>query len=153
MTRTTTSLALTLGLLVSLVSLPSPALGQAPRPFRADTGIVTPGPNQILRITVATGAGNDALTLRFRRTNYLEGACGGGVCKHTVASQATSAPITLTNGEGATFDIAPGSSSAVRGLVAGNLIGTDRSVVVKAVIIDTTTGAQVDSVLIALLLP
>jgi hypothetical protein len=60
--------------------------------FRADTGVITLGPNQSLRITVANGL--DQATVRFRRLEYLPGLCDSAGCKHTISSQTLSAPMT-----------------------------------------------------------
>jgi hypothetical protein len=70
-----------------------------------DSGIVTLGPNQRLRITVVgTGGATDA-TVRFRQTTYSDGVCDAGVCTHAVVSQTTSAPTVLSQGEGASIEV------------------------------------------------
>jgi hypothetical protein len=140
------SLLLTVSVLLTLVSFPSPALGQQPKRFRADTGIIIPGPHRILRITV-TGIGNTILTVRFRQMEYMQDPCNSTeVCKLTVSSQTTSAPITLAPGEAASLDLL--ATTFGRGIVLSN--SPDARVTVH--IIDTATG-QVDSVLVGLLLP
>jgi hypothetical protein len=142
----TLSLVLTVCVLLSLVSLPSSASGQQPRRFTADTGIITPGPNQITRITVI-GMGDTTLTVRFRQMEYMQDICNSnGVCKLTVSSRTTSAPITLAPGEAASLDLV--ATTYGRGIVLSN--SQDARVTVH--IIDTATG-QVESILIALLLP
>ena len=138
--------------LVSLTSSDSTAKAQQQNRFKADTGIVTLGPNQILRIVVDPTDPSENTFLRFRQMGYMQSTCSGGVCKLAVASQNTSAPITLMPGETATFDIPSsflgGVSVAVRGVVESN----NRDVRVNAMIIDNATG-EVLSVLIALIIP
>ena len=142
----TSSLVLTLSLLLSLVWFPSPASGQQPQRFRADTGIIIPGPHQKLRVTVV-GMGTTILTVRFRQIEYVQDTCNSdAVCKLTASSQTTSDPITLVPGEAASLDLI--ASTYGRGIVLSDT--QDARVTVQ--IIDTTTG-QVNSVLVALLLP
>ena len=144
--RITISIALALSVaLLSLMSSDSTAKAQ-PGGLRriADTGIVTLGPNQILRLTVVgTGFGNNPDNLCFRRVDYGEGTCNAdGVCKHAISSQIESAPITLMRGEGASIDfrqcIFP-LCGGVRGVVLSN----SRNVRVRASIIDNITGKVV----------
>lgn len=91
--------------------------------------------------------GTTTLTVRFRQMEYMQDTCNSdAVCKLTVSSQITSAPITLAPGEAASFELI--ASTYGRGIVLSDT--QDARVTVQ--IIDTTTG-QVNSVLIALLLP
>lgn len=139
-------LVVTLSVLLSLVSLPATAQGAPPQSFRFETGLIIPGPHQILRITVV-GMGTTILTVRFRQMEYVQDLCNpSGVCKLAISSQSTSAPITLAPGEGASLNLTAGTYG--RGIVLSN--SQDARVTVQ--IIDTTTG-QVNSVLIALLVP
>lgn len=105
-----------------------------------DTGTVTVGPNQLLRITVINGANksdNDkGIRVGFRRLEYTQGPCSGGVCVHTVASQNATDPLTLAPGEAASFDI-PNTAFGVRGIV----LSSSQNVRVTALIIDTATGS------------
>lgn len=122
--KVTLSLALTLSVvLLSLMSSDSANAQQPPQRFRFDTGLIIPGPH-ILRITVATGSGNDKLTVvRFGRMEYTQGTCDSGVCKHVVSSQTLTDRIMLAPGEGATFDLTDGTSNTilgVRGTVQSN---------------------------------
>jgi hypothetical protein len=144
--------ALVLGaVLLSLTSSDSMAQ-QGRRRFSADSGIVTLGPNQKLRVAISGDFDGDAdvdvADFVFRRIGYIE---QDNI--YRVASQATTDPIRLTQGGGASIDINQGEFDAVRCVVSGNLIGTDaRSARVTVQVINRTTN-QVDSVLIALLLP
>ena len=120
--------------------------------FTADTGVVTLGPNQMLRLTINGGAGNDAITVRLRRMEYSQNACSGGVCKLAVASQSTSAPVTLMPGEAASFEIDPAPNGelqrAVRGVILGR--GLTKDLTGTLLIIDKTTG-QVNSIIAILI--
>ncbi len=140
--RITLSIALVLSVvLVSLMSSDRAAKAQPGGMKRiADTGIITLGPNRILRLTVVgTGFGNNPDNLCAIRIGYGEGTCNAdGVCKHAIASQIESAPITLMRGEGASFDI-PSTAFGVRGVVLSN----NRNTRVTATIIDDTTGEAV----------
>src|SRR5688500_3429141 len=119
-------LALVSVLLLSLMSSHStPNARQRPQRFRADLGLIIPGPHQILRITVAAGSGDDRITsVRFRRMEYMPATCdSAGVCKHVLSSQTITDPIMLAPGEAALFDITDGTSNTilrVRGVVESN---------------------------------
>jgi hypothetical protein len=149
--RITLSIALVLSvILVALMSSDSRVGAQNQIRIVADTGLITLGSNQVLRVIMKDGS--NSITLEnyvFRRIEYSQGACTGGICKHTISSQTTSDPITPMPGEAISFS------------VQGNQIGTDgvrivvlsnsRNVRANAMIIDEATG-QVES-LLALLLP
>jgi hypothetical protein len=132
------SIALILSvILVSMISSDSTALAQQPQRFTADTGMVTLGPNQVLRVTVATGDinGEDSVNVRLRWIEYTQGVCNsGGVCKHAIESQNTSAPITLAPGEVVSFDHI-GNFNFLRAVVLGNR----RKLRVNMIVFDTST--------------
>jgi hypothetical protein len=133
--RMTLILALTASLLLTLVVF-SIAQGQTGRKPVADTGVIPLGPNQLLRLTVAAGDVNgDGSVVQFRQVGYMQASCNGGVCKHTVVSQSTSAPVTLMLGEAASIDILS-NSFGVRAMVLSN----NQNVRVNAMIVDATTG-------------
>jgi hypothetical protein len=123
MNRLTLSVALVGLILLSLMASDSTAKAQQAREkFTVDTGLIVPGPHQILRITVAGGSGNDKLTfVRFRRIEYTPGPCNGdGVCQDVISSQTITNRISLAPGEAAVFDVTDGSSNTtlrVRGVV------------------------------------
>ena len=134
-------------LVVSLVLLTT---AQAQNQLRAvaDTGIITIGPNQILRISGDGVDQDDVVTFRFRRIGYQTATEAPGITKYTVISNTITNPIMTTGMEGVA-------------IVQGNLIGTDAvrvvvmsnrpNVRVNAALIDAATGNT--QVLIALLLP
>ncbi len=149
--RITLSIALALSIaLVALTSFDSKAQTQNQIRVVADTGIITLGPNQMLRMAVMKDGSNN-MTLEnyaFRRIEYAPGICSGGVCKQTIASQNISDTITLMTGEAASTDITPlPNSSAVRVVVLSN----NPNPRINALIIDTVTG-QVDSLLLDVIL-
>lgn len=123
--------------LVLSLCLAATSYGQR-KMFVVDTGMVTLGPNQILRISGDGVDQDDAIQVRFRRIQYSQGPCNGGVCKHSISFQITSPPTTLTQGETATIDI-PNNAFGVRAAVLSN----SPEIRVTAQIIDQTTGAIV----------
>src|SRR5204862_7459876 len=94
--KMTFSLTLTLSLLLSLIGFAETVQGQQRLKPVDDTGLITLGTNEMLRLTVATGDVNgDAITVQFRQATYTPAGCNAGVCKHTIVSQSTSATVTL----------------------------------------------------------
>jgi len=133
--KMTFSLTLTLSLLLSLVSLPSTAQA-APKRFRADSRVITLGAAQILRITVAGNAGNDAIKVRLRWMQYAAQGCSGmpPVCRHIVVNQGTTPPETLGPDDALSFDL-QGMGDGVRVVVESN----SPNVRVLGVVFDTST--------------
>jgi hypothetical protein len=132
--QTTISLILGMSMLLSLLSLPSTTSAQAGRRPVADTGVVSLGPNQVLRVTGDwNGDGSD--TIQFRQLSYATVGCSDGVCKHMVASQSTSAPVMLMPGEAASLELLS-YGWGVRAVVYSE----HPNVHVNATIVDTTTG-------------
>lgn len=115
------------------------AEAQGNRRLTADTGVITLGPNQILRATVNLISGNNNAGVQFRRIGYGQQSCsGGGVCQHVITSPGPGGgPHIVAPNEAVWLDIdqTPGES-AVRALVISN-----RPVQVNAQIIDTLSGA------------
>lgn len=151
--RITLSLMLALSLLLSLMNSDSAAQTQKGKRVRFDTGIITLGPDQLLRVALAGDFNPDADVdgsdfLVFKRMAYIE---QGNI--YGLASDVATSPIRLAQGEAASIDINQGVFNAVRCVVIGNFRATDpRNARVTVQIINRTTN-QVDSVLIALLLP
>lgn len=147
--RIISSIALALSVvLLSLTSSDSTANAARTRRFVADTGMITLGPNQMLRVTVVP-ASEENLTFNYNRITYAEGTCDGGVCKHSISSQTTTDPIRLVPGEAASMDIARTPSSfGVRGKVV--LLNASSpnvpTVPLNASIIDTDTGKEGGSI-------
>ena len=137
--KTTFSIALVLTFaLLSLMSSDSRAQSSKQK-FFFDTGIMSPGPHESIRLTVNAGAGSDTITVRFMETDYMKGPCDGSLCKYTVKSENTSAPLMLAPGEGASLDLTcedPFPAAFARGVVMSN----SRNTQVTVQIIDTLTG-------------
>ena len=151
-TFTVVFIAITCGILLSLPNSHSTAA--APRVLTADSGAITLGPGQKLRITVNGQGGNDALTVRFRRMSYSRvGPDINGVMKYTLAAEDTSAPITVTENEAVWVDIDRTAYDAVRGvvIVRGYTGATTVNSGITFQIINAN--GEVQSILIALLLP
>ena len=146
--RITLSIALALSLiLISLTSSDSTAKAQNQLRVVADTGIITLGPNQVLRIT-ATGDGQvlgNLLTIRFRQIEYAqESNCNGNeACKLNVIAQATSNPIRLAPGEAASQELV--ATTYGRGMILSN----SSRVRATAMIIDTVTGKTTSQIIMA----
>jgi len=109
-----------------------------PRTYIADTGMITLGPNEFLRMTVVAARSRQPTSLTVTFTGQVtESVCNGGVCTHTVTSEYTTAPVTLMQGQAASHDIVPTpGASAVRAVVTGN----SPDMLVNGLIIDGTTG-------------
>ncbi len=109
----------------------------------ADTGMVTLGPNQELRLSILSGTptANGSFNFRIRRMSYTQESCTGGVCKQNIETQTTSEVITVIPGEAVSIDfrrcIAPLCSGV---FVRGVILSDSRDVRVNAMIIDTATG-------------
>jgi len=118
----------------------TPVALAAPTPF-AQTGVVPLGPNQVLRLTVNLGGGNDTISVTFITAVY-SGTVNGGIWKTTNISQTTSGPVAVLPSEAASIDIAPTNGIAVRGLV----FCSNPNVKVTGEIINAATG-EVQSII------
>lgn len=136
--RPTLSIALALSVvIVALMSSYSTVIAQqGGRRTVADTGTLTLGPNEVLRLSInpKDGTFTGTIVVRFRRMEYSPGSCNGGICKHVVVSQTTSDSITLGSGEAASFDI-QNTAFGVRGVV----LSSNPNVEVRGVVFDTST--------------
>lgn len=149
---TVVSIVLTCSILWSLPNSNSTAA--APRILTADTGILTLGAGQKLRLTINGQGGNDSLSVRFRRMSYSTvGPDIHGVWKYSLTAQDTSSPLTVSGSEGASVEIDQGGFDAVRGIVIVN--GYTGTTAVNNGILCQIINAngEVQSILIALLLP
>jgi hypothetical protein len=138
--RITLSIALTLSvILLSLTSSDSTVKAQNQLKIIAETGLITLGPNQALRLTVNTGAGNDTIKIRFRRQEYTETETTGVIRKLAVTSQEISDPITLAPGEAASYNV----NELALGRELGCFVYSDgnQNIHVNLHIINVVTGA------------
>ena len=135
----TTLIAVALTVLLSVMTFFPTAQGQQRKKPIADTGVVTPASGQVLRLTVNAGSGTDTIAVRFAWKQFAGTTCsavmGATVCRHSVASEGTSMPMTLGPDEAASLDV-PGSGAGVEVLVFSN----DTNARVLAQIIDSQTG-------------
>jgi hypothetical protein len=108
------SVALILGVLLWPASLARTAQGQpGGKRLIVNSGVVSLGAGQILRLTFPGQSGNDALMVRFRRM-YYAGSTNGGIWKSNAVTQDTSSPITLAANEAASADINQAGFDGVR---------------------------------------
>ena len=150
--RITLSIALALSIvLVSLTSSDSTVKAQNQVRVVTDTGLITLGPNQILRLTVSNRDGNDTINVRFRQQEYIDTGTTAGVRKLAISSQDSSDLIPLMPGEAVSLDVRRCAYPLCGGFYA-HVLSNSQNVRVNAMIIDTVTG-DTTSVLIGLLLP
>jgi hypothetical protein len=112
------------------------------RLFHWDTGVVSLGPNQVLRITGDWNGDGDT-TVGFKEIKYGQGACNGNVCKLITIGTTTSGPHNVAAGEGISFELV--ATTYGRGIVTSNR----RDVQVTASIINTTTGETTSHIIMA----
>jgi hypothetical protein len=139
------ALAVALAVSVTLLLLASSDSGthaQQRRLFQWDTGVVSLGPNQVLRITGDWNGDGDT-TVGFREIKYGQAACMGNVCKLITISTTTSGPHTFAAGEAISLDLV--ATTYGRGIVTSNR----RDMRVTASIINTTTGETTSHIIMA----
>ena len=130
--RSSVAVALGVGLLLLLLGSASALEAQSAGRRVVDTGVISLGPGQFLRVTVASASGDD-VRVRFHRLQYSAGPCSSqDVCALSLASRVTSAPVTLAPGEAFYVDI--GTTEQARVLVFG-----DSRVRVTAHVVDAAT--------------
>ena len=135
------SIALALSLVfVSLTNSDSTAKAQQNgRRLIYDTGVVTLGQNQIMRVTVNIISGNNNAGVQFRRMSYGQETCSDGVCKALVNNEVVGPIIFFFQNEGVWMDIdRTAAESAVRSVITSN-----KPVRVNVQIVDSTTGNTV----------
>jgi len=151
-------ITLSVALVVSLASLSLPFFvtttqaQQASVKARFDTGVVTLGPQQILRLTLMGDFNGDASVdaadyVLFRRMEYGQESCASdGVCKLVVTSQTATNQIRLRTGEAAFYTNNPVSGFLSVRIVA---LSNRRSVRATATIINTITGETTSHIIVA----
>ena len=134
---------------VGVMSSDSTVKGQqSPQPrFRADTGFVTLGANQVLRVAFGWDLNNDGIYAgSVGQLNYVPGNCQGAVCKHASANPNPVVSVQLMPGEAVSIDFSPiPGASGVRAVMLGNR----RNVSASAAIINTLTGETVSHIIMA----
>src|SRR6185295_17082771 len=97
--RNRIAIAMALIILLSVATLAPTISAQQRHRFRADTGLVTLGMGQILRITLSSEAFEDQNVIRprFVWMRYGPMTCNtDGVCRQTIQSQGTTAPVPVS---------------------------------------------------------
>jgi len=148
--RTRALAAITVIILLSLSTLAPTASAQQRRRFRADTGVVTLGIGQVLRITLSSEAFEDAAIVRTRFVwmRYGPMNCNTeGVCRQMVQSQGATAPVIINQSESASYDMQGPGGVRVEVLADYNANGTVDAA--DAMIINTATGETVSHVIMA----
>jgi len=148
--RIKVSIALTLITLLSAAMLAPTTSAQQRKRFRADTGVVTLGMGQVLRITLSSEAFEDQNVIRprFVWMRYGPMVCNTeGVCRQMVQSQGATTPVIINQTESASFDLAgPGS---VRVEVLADYNGNGIVDAADLMIINSATGETVSHVIMA----
>jgi len=143
--KITFSIALVLSIvLISLMNSDSTAQAQRNRSYLYDSGVVRPGPNQMLIGLLVPSGFQDSqmINVRSRQMQYAQDSCTGSLCKHSVASETVSEPVSLVSDEGMSDSIAPApSSSAVRLVFESN----NPNLQVIGQVVDVETGAVLSS--------
>lgn len=142
-------MALGLALLISLATFAPTSRAQQRRRFRADSGVVTLGMGQILRITISSEGFEDGFRARFNWAKYMPAGCNPeGVCRHTVQSRGATALVNVARGEAASFDM-QGTGGGVRVEVLADYNGNGIVDAADLMIINTATGETVSHVIMA----
>jgi hypothetical protein len=142
-------ITLSIALVVSIISvllMNSDSSVEAQNQIRGvgDTGTLSLGPNQILRVSAGALPSGLNVVIRFRQIKYEPTTVEQGITSLAVVSQTTSNAITLMPDEAATFDISDGNSNTA--FVRGAVLSNQRDVKVNASIINSVTG-QVDAII------
>jgi hypothetical protein len=104
--------------------------------YIADTGLISIGPAQILRLSVAS-AGSETVTIRFRKTEYVDSSVSGSVVRKQMLSQTTSDAITIAPGQAASIDF----QYTIKD-VRGEVISSSRNLRVNAFVVDSNTSSS-----------
>jgi hypothetical protein len=116
-------------ILLALTNSDSTAQAQKPKLFRYDTGIITPGPNQILRLTVVNTDRNDPVNVSLHLLPYIE---QDNIYRSS--APITSGPVMLAPNEGVS------KSSFNGGIWRVLVLSNSQNVRVIGHIINTATG-------------
>ena len=142
------SIALAVALAVSVILLSLASSDSATQAqqrgklFQWDTGVVSLGPNQVLRLTGDWNGDGDT-TVGFREIKYGQAACMGNVCKLITISTTTSGPHRFGAGEAISLELV--ATTYGRGIVTSNR----RNMQVTASIINTLTGETTSHIIMA----
>jgi hypothetical protein len=144
--KITLLIALVLSMTILLLTGSDSAVrAEPPQRYQWDTGLITVGQGQTLRIA-ATGFDPgplDGKFINFRRISYTQTTCSGGVCKQAISGQTVSEPIILAPNEAAVIDCE--GYAFCRVVVSGN----SPKVRVNVMILNSVTG-EVEAVQMSL---
>jgi hypothetical protein len=116
----------------------------------ADSGTVTLGPDQVLRITVASGPGAGPHIIVFRELRYEPATSGNGVTTLQLVSQNPSSSIQVMPDEAVSVDYRRCMFPVCGGgFVRGMVLSNERRVVVTGSIIDAITGKVTSQIIMA----
>jgi hypothetical protein len=149
--RTRVLIALTVIILLSVATLTPTSSAQQRHRFRADTGVITLGMGQVLRITLSSEAFEDQNVIRprFVWMRYGPMVCNTeGVCRQMVQSHGTTAPVTINQSEAASFDM-QGTGGGVRVAVLADYNANGVVDAADLMIINSATGEVVSHVIMA----
>jgi hypothetical protein len=141
----------TLIILLSVATLAPTISAQQRRRFRADTGVITLGIGQVLRITIASEGfeSQNIIRTRFVWMRYGPMNCNTeGVCRQMVQSQGATTPAVLNQNEAASFDM-QGTGGGVRVGVFADYNANGTVDAADLMIINTATGEVVSQVIMA----
>lgn len=116
------TLLTTLVMSIVLIAITSSdAMAQARNRRVFDSGVITPGPNQSVRLSVATGDINSDgyIDLSVRAISYSQGNCEGIVCVLMVHGIWDATSLGLDSDEAITIDI-PNETSGIRLMILTN---------------------------------
>lgn len=133
-------LALSIAIVFCVLALSTTAAAQSGSKPIADSGMITLGPKEVLRLTVVAGrVNNDNVRVRFRLIEYTAGMCDGPACKHVVLSQTTSAQIVLDANEAASTTFPTTVAGEEVRYVRAVVLSDNPNVRVQGIVFDTST--------------
>lgn len=125
---------------VSLLTSVSTAEAQGNRLYSVDTGEVTLGSGQTLRVSVVSPrdpASGQATGVRFRQIEYSQNVCNMGICRHAILSQNLTPLMMLETTESITVDLDWAANVAGSRII---VLTNNPNVQVNALIIEIATG-------------
>ncbi|HVE58016.1 MAG TPA: hypothetical protein VNB22_14390 [Pyrinomonadaceae bacterium] len=133
--KITLSIALVISIvMLSLIKSDSTVNAEPPQRFTFDTGIVTLGENQTLRVVSVDGElGGGLYGEVIKRFEYQQTGCEAGICKLAVTSQTTSPVIRFAQNEAASIETPSGGTRRIM------IVTDNRNLRVNAIVFDTST--------------
>lgn len=133
---------------MTLMSSEGVSAQQQVRPV-ADSGVVTLGPDQVLRISVAAGPGAGPHVVIFRELRYESATVGNGITLLQLTAQNPSASIQVMPGEAVSVDYRCMFPVCGGGYVRGVVLSSERKVIVTGSIVDAITGKVTSQIIMA----